>query len=109
MTQPPDSPEMKAAVALGRKARISWARENPYLSGNDEKEIQMSHPKLFQYAVILHPSDDEVSEGKGSELVVELKTVLAMDDKQAAVLAGRDIPEQHLDKLNRLEVAVRPF
>ena len=66
--------------------------------------------KLYQFAVILQPKynkDDElVEEGK---LVVEPTTVLAESDEQATLLAGRAIPEEHIGRLDRLTLAVRPF
>ena len=65
--------------------------------------------KLFQYAVIKHPTDKDKGEGKTSELVVEVQTVLAENDKQATLMAGRSIPEEHLKDIDRLEVAVRCF
>lgn len=65
--------------------------------------------KIFEFAVILHPTDEERKAGKSSELVVPITAVLAADEKQAGMLAGRAIPEEHLDKLSRMEVAVRPF
>jgi len=34
---------------------------------------------------------------------------LAANEKQAQLLAGRAIPEEYLDRIDRLTVAVRPF
>ncbi len=65
--------------------------------------------KLFQYGVILHPTDDEKKAGKSSVLVLGIATVLAGDQNGAVMQAARAIPEEHMDKLDRLEVAVRPF
>lgn len=66
--------------------------------------------KLYEYAVILQPKEDKdgqvVDEG---QLIVKPTTVLAADDAQASLIAGRAIPEQHMDKLDRLTLAVRPF
>lgn len=66
--------------------------------------------KLYEYAVILQPKldkDGEVSEE--GKLVVEPTTVLADDESQAQLLAGRAIPEEFMDRLERLTLAVRPF
>lgn len=66
--------------------------------------------KLYTYAVILQPKEDKdgtvIEEGK---IVVEPTTVLAKDDQQAALLAGRAIPEDQIANLDRLTLAVSPF
>ena len=66
--------------------------------------------KLYEYAVILDEKrnkDDEITDD--SRIVVEPTTVLAKNDEQAQLLAARSIPEEHLPKLDRLQVVVRPF
>jgi len=62
--------------------------------------------KLFQYAIILHP---EKKSSDKSKLIVGLKDVLAKDQAQASIMAARDIPEEHLENLDRIEVLIRPF
>lgn len=66
--------------------------------------------QIYEYAVILQPKEDKdgevVEEGK---LIVEPTTVLAADETQATLLAGRAIPEEFIDRLDRLTLAVRPF
>ena len=65
---------------------------------------------LFQYAAYLRPTKKE-TEDDGAEpvIVMEAKTIYAKDQQTAAMKAAREIPEQYADKLDRLEVAVRPF
>lgn len=69
--------------------------------------------KLYEYAVIYNPlpTKDQVDRGEKpkSELVVDVKRVLSNSDKEAAMLAARDIPEAYTDKLDRVEIALRPF
>ncbi len=65
--------------------------------------------KLFEYAIIKHPTENEKDNGAQSTLIVPPAAVLAPDEKAAAMLAGRAIPEQFLGVMDRLEVAVRPF
>jgi len=65
--------------------------------------------KIYQYAVMLHPTEDERKAGKSSQIIVDVQTVAAHNDNAAVVLAGRSIPEQFLTCLDRIEVAVRPF
>jgi hypothetical protein len=66
--------------------------------------------RLFEYAVLLQPKEDKDGEviDKG-RIIVEPVTVLAEDQEQATLLAGRAIPEEFMDRLDRLTVAVRPF
>jgi len=69
--------------------------------------------KLFEYAVIHHPvatkEQNERGEKPKSELIVDVTRVLANNDKEAAMLAARAIPEGFTDKLDRVELAIRPF
>ena len=66
--------------------------------------------KLFQYAILFHPKKkkDEDTAGK-SKIIVDLKTVLAADDKSATILASRDIPQDYIEQLDQVEIAIRPF
>ena len=69
--------------------------------------------KLYEYAVIYNPlpTKEQVERGEKpkSELIVDIKHVLSNSDKEAAMLAARDIPEAYTDKLDRVEIALRPF
>lgn len=70
----------------------------------------MVRPKLFQYAVIWHPTEKQIKdEDKKSKVVVEPKIVLANDDKQAGMIAVMSIPEEFKNQLDQLDIAVRPF
>jgi hypothetical protein len=76
-----------------------------YYSPRDGRSIVKS--RLFQYAVILQP-DPEDKTGK-AELVVPVTTCLATDEGGASLQAARAIPEEYNDRIDRMEVAVRPF
>lgn len=69
--------------------------------------------KLYEYAVIYNPlptkDQKERGEAPKSQLLVDVTRVLANNDKEAMMLAARSIPESHTDKLDRIEIAVRPF
>lgn len=69
--------------------------------------------KLFEFAVIYNPIATKEQSERGDKpkslLVVDVTRVLANDDKEASMLAARAIPEQYTDKLDRVEIAVRPF
>jgi hypothetical protein len=58
--------------------------------------------KIFEYAVIAHPTSAEAEEGK-------TEVTLANDERAATIIASRKIPEAWLDKLDRVEIAIRPF
>ena len=57
------------------------------------------------------PTKDEKERGEKpkSELIVDVTQVLAFSDKEALMLATRAIPEEYADKLDQVEIAVRPF
>ena len=65
--------------------------------------------RIFEYAIIVHPNKKQKEQGERCRFVVEPKAILAQDEKQAALLAGREIPEDLLAQLEQVEVAVRPF
>jgi len=69
--------------------------------------------KLFEFAVLYHPvaTKDQKDNGEKpkTELVVDVTRVLASDEKQAGMIAARAIPEKFTDKLDRVEIAIRPF
>jgi len=53
----------------------------------------MSKSKLFQYAVLWHPTEkQEKEEGLKSKVLVEPKTVLAIDQASASSATDREIP-----------------
>jgi len=63
--------------------------------------------KLFEYAIILHGV-----EGKNAEkpkLIADVSRVIASSEEQAIMLAAREIPEEYLDVLDRVQVVIRPF
>lgn len=69
--------------------------------------------KIYEYAVIYNPLATKDQNDRGekpkSVLVVDVKRVLAGSDKEAMMLAARDIPADYTDKLDRVEIALRPF
>lgn len=70
----------------------------------------MTQERLFSYAVILHPTEDERKEGKRARLVVSpTKYALYKSDQEVLLHATRQIPEDLMQYADRLEVAVRPF
>lgn len=65
--------------------------------------------KLFQYAIIHIPKEDKDKKVEKAKILKEPTTVLGLDEKQAAIIAARAIPEEYLDVLEEVQVLVRPF
>lgn len=65
---------------------------------------------LFEYAVLLHPDTDKDGKPVGKSTILKQPTqLLAKDAQQVGMLAAREIPNEHLEHLDRVEVVVRPF
>ena len=73
----------------------------------------MARGKLFDFAVLYHPKPTKEQNDRGetpkSEILIEPRTVLASGPEQVSILAAKAIPESHLDKLDEVEIVVRPF
>lgn len=69
----------------------------------------MTKQQVFEYLVIYHPSEKEAKAGDHSKIIVPATTVIAANQNTATLLAGRAIPTEYVDRLERVEVAVRPF
>lgn len=66
--------------------------------------------KLFEYVVLFNPSPDEDrDERETPEVVVDLKRVLARSAEEVTIRAAREIPDDYMDRLDEVEIAVRPF
>jgi len=69
----------------------------------------MSKSVLFQYAIIWNPTADQAKEGKKAKVVKDIQTILAASADKVTLLAAREIPEEYLDEMDQLDIAVRPF
>jgi hypothetical protein len=74
----------------------------------------VARTKLFDYAVLYHPTPTKDQAGNDttpdSELItISATPILAKDEKEVAMKAARAVPESYADKLDRVEVIVRPF
>jgi len=65
--------------------------------------------RLFEYAVIFNPSKDDEKKGVKSEIVIKPTTILAKSEKEVNFIAARSIPDNFADKVDQLDIAVRPF
>jgi hypothetical protein len=65
--------------------------------------------KIYEYAVLFHPKYKKDDLPKRSEIVVDVTRVIAEKPEEVTMVAARSIPEAYLDKLDQVEIAVRPF
>ncbi len=65
--------------------------------------------KPFFVFAWLRPTPAEEKTGVAPTVILPLKVVLAKDDKHATLLAGREIPDDYDNRMERVEIAVRPF
>lgn len=70
----------------------------------------MEKSKLFQYAILWHPTAKQVKdEGSKSLVIVEPTTILASSQDAAAMAAAMEIPQNYKGALDQIEIALRPF
>lgn len=73
----------------------------------------MAKGQLFEYAVLYHPKPSKAQLDAGttpkSEVLLEPKSCLATSKDQVAILAARAVPQEFVDKLDEIEIIVRPF
>lgn len=70
----------------------------------------MANSKLFQYAILWHPTEKQAKEdGLKSIVLVEPKTVLAESQSSALMSAAMEIPVDRKGELDQIEIAMRPF
>ncbi len=71
---------------------------------------QMAKQKMFQYAVLWHPTEkQEKEESSKSKVIIEPKTILSVDQNGAAMAAAMEIPSEYKTQLDQIEVVLRPF
>ena len=70
----------------------------------------MANSKLFQYAILWHPTEKQVKdEGMKSKVLIEPKTILSADQNGAAMSAAMEIPTDKQNELDQIEIVIRPF
>lgn len=77
------------------------------------KETKVARGKLFDYAILYHPREKKDAAGNPIETkksqLIKRDTVLAVSDKEVGMLAAKSLPDEYLDKLEDVEIIVRPF
>lgn len=73
----------------------------------------MTHQRLFEYVIIHHPRrvkvDEEAGNLKRSILLKDVTRVMAADEKEVGIIAAREIDPEYLDRLDTVEIGIRPF
>lgn len=69
--------------------------------------------KLYTYLAIYHPRETKDAGGNDitekSKLIIPPTDILATSEKIVATTASRQIPDEYADKLEEVEVLIRPF
>ncbi len=69
--------------------------------------------KLYQYAILYHPlptkEQTERGEKPKSEIIKDITSIIANDDKGAGMIVARGIPDTFIDKLDQVEIILKPF
>ena len=65
--------------------------------------------KLFQYAILWHPTEAQRKDGQTDKMLVDVKTLLQKDQNTALMAIAREIPTEFVDQLDQVEIAIRPF
>lgn len=66
--------------------------------------------RLFEYAAILQPEEDEDGNVKEkAKLIVDVTRVLAESEQEVSIRAARELPNSVIEDLDRVEIIIRPF
>src|SRR5947207_1238077 len=75
--------------------------------------IQMPKGKLFEFAVLYHPKPTKDQNDRGespkSIIIVDLTSIVTVDEKQITITASRSIPQDHAGHLDDIEILVLPL
>lgn len=73
----------------------------------------MAKGRLFDCVALYHPAPKKDAQGNEqelkSEILIATKSILATSEQQAGMMMARLIPEEYVDKLDNVEVLIRPF
>ena len=73
----------------------------------------MSKGSLFEFAVLYHPKQTKEQHDRGEQpksvVIAAPKAVLATSEAEVSILAARSVPTDYADKLEDIEIKVRPF
>jgi hypothetical protein len=64
--------------------------------------------QVFQYVVVLHEHDKD-GKYSDSKIIIGPKTVLAKSEKDLVFKVTREIPEEHVENPDNVQILVRNF
>lgn len=64
--------------------------------------------QLFEYAVILHETDNK-GEVKSSKIIIEPTTMLGKSEKDVVFKVTRQIPDEHAENPDNVQILIRNF
>jgi len=66
--------------------------------------------QIYQYAILFIGKKTKDGDWKEKpKIIKEVTSIPAKDDEQAVMLAAREIPQEYLDRLDKVQLVVRPF
>ena len=71
--------------------------------------MELVRERMFQYAILWHPSKEQAKEGQKSKMLVEPRMILGTDDKTIGMKAIKAIPSEYDNQLEQIEVVVQAF
>lgn len=73
----------------------------------------MARAQLYEFVVLHHPKAKKDVAGNEeqvkSKIITDVTRTLAVTPEEVSILAARSIPDEYLDKLEQVEIKVRPF
>lgn len=68
---------------------------------------------VYEYCILFHPRVRKDKEGEEivekSKLIKDIERIVAASPQEVSIIASRAIPDEYLDKLDEVEIIVRPF
>ena len=64
---------------------------------------------LYEYVIMLQPTDAEIKEGVKPELISGPNYEFGKDDKAIFMLAVKSLDEKYSNKLDQIDIVIRPF
>jgi hypothetical protein len=76
-------------------------------------KMAVARGSLYEYAIIHHPKVKRQKDGEEiverSKLIQDVQRVLASTPEEVSIIAAKAIPDEYMDKLEQVEIVVRPF